>query len=379
MAILFTKDISTTRLNLAYTNNVVEFNSTSLVPILKAEISIGSTVKTLYPNPTGTIFYNFREWIESLINVDNFKDDLNPNLLVNGYLYDWTNKVYLNSIVSFKVIYTDTTFEIVSKDLHWLSGYTQLDEWKRKDLLNINISKPFVLSNFESGVNNKSYVKYWDGYPFDVSIYTGVLTALKITNLSNLLDYTFATQNKVNRLVFSDGNTSTSLTSALPLSLGFNELKITSNTYDTYLTVEKIDDSCGGVYVKWINRFGGWSYWLFNNDKRKRQTKDLGELENDFNNFEDTISPNIQLGKSSKDYIDVETDIINQQEVLLMEDLIDSPKIYLFTGVPFAKNNFSDWLEVGLKNSDFKLKNAKTDNNNLLFQFELPQRNTRVL
>ena len=75
MAITFTKDLYTTKLNLAYTNNVVEFTSEYISDILKVEVYIGASIKTLYPAPSGIVYYNFREWISSLINTDNFKDD----------------------------------------------------------------------------------------------------------------------------------------------------------------------------------------------------------------------------------------------------------------------------------------------------------------
>jgi hypothetical protein len=389
--ITFTKDISTTKLNLAYTNNIVEFSSDYTSDILKVEVYIGAVVKTLYPSPSGIVFYNIKEWIQSLINVDNFTDDLNTNVLVSGYLYDWTNKVFLNTEVSFKIIYTDSSFEIVNKNYNWLSGYVQIDEWKNKYPLNFDISKPFVLSNFESGTNNKSYVKYWEGYPFDITIYSGVTTPFditiysgvttpfQITNTSNLLNTSFSVQYKVNRLVFSDGSIDTSITDLLTLDNGFNELRITSNSFNTYLTLEKIESSCDGVYVKWVNRFGGWSYWLFNYSRRNRSTNNLGSINNDFNNFEDTISPDIQLGKRSNDTINVDSDSINSEELLLIEDLIDSPKIYIFTGTPFASNNFNDWLEINLKTSDFKTKDYKNKLINLSFQFELPQRNNRTI
>ena len=70
----------------------------------------------------------------------------------------------------------------------------------------------------------------------------------------------------------------------MPLVNGLNELKITSGTDVVYVNVTKID-SKEGQYVKWLNENGGWSYWLFNCiHKRDNKTKDLDDINNDFDN-----------------------------------------------------------------------------------------------
>lgn len=377
--ITFSKDIAIDKLLLAYVNNVVEFSSDNILAKTKATITIGISIKTLFPSPTGNFYLNFKEWITSLINVDNFADDLQSDIISDGYIYDWTTKTYLNKTITFTIFFSDESFETTIRDVKWLSAYLQLEDFKIKYPIGNSLLNPVVLSPRKIDTNQTSYVKYWNGYPFDISVYCQLESDLTILNQTNLLDLTFSSVNIINRIVFSDGDTDTTIENALPLLDGFNSLKLTSNALDYYLLVEKISDSCSGHYIKWFSELSGWSYWLFNKGNRNRKTKDLGELNNDFNNLEDTISQTIQIGKTSNDVITVTSDIINEDEKTLLESIIDSPKIYLFTGQPYAKANYNDWIEISLNTTDFRIVNAKESLSKMNFAFELPQRNTRKL
>ena len=94
MAIVFLKQLDNTKVNLAYNNNLVKFYSSSSFTPVNATITIGSNVVTLFPDPNGVFTYNFKDLITTILNVDNFKDDLKPDLGVS-YVYDWTDKISL--------------------------------------------------------------------------------------------------------------------------------------------------------------------------------------------------------------------------------------------------------------------------------------------
>lgn len=377
--IVFQTDIATDKLLLAYTNNVVEFNSNNILLPTKATVSIGTSVKTLFPSPTGKFYLNFKEWVTSLINVDNFKDNLQVGILPNGYVYDWTNKVYLNNVITFSVVLSNGTIETTTRDVKWLSAYLQVEDYKLKFPIGNSLTNPVVLSPYENKVNQSCFIKYWEGYPFDITVYNGVSSNINIKNLTNLLDHNFVVITKVNRIAFDDGETNVTIQNVLPIMAGFNRLQLTSNTLNYYIDIEKLVNNCTGHYIKWVNELGGWNYWLFPFGNKNRKTKDLGELNNDFYNIPDTTSPTVQIGKNSNDIIQVTSDVINFEETTLLASVIDSPKIYLFTGQPYAKANYNDWLEVSLNTTDVRIINAKQKLNKFNFVFELPQRNTRKL
>lgn len=99
------------------------------------------------------------------------------------------------------------------------------------------------------------------------------------------------------------------------------------------------------MYIKFLNKYGRFSYWLLSkNNFRNRSSKYLGEIENDFENLEDT-SPTIQIGKAGDEGLKCATEKLNESEKLIFEEIIDSPKIYLFTGERFAKADLTDWMK----------------------------------
>ena len=365
MAILFTTDISQTNILFSHQNNVVVFKSDSVKKALKVEITINGEMFVIYPNPLGVFYYNFYQYIQSSVNTKNLADDLNVDLST-AFIYNSEAGTYLENSIGFKIIFIDSTFEIISKSLKWILGCLQIEDYKSNPTI-FPINAPFILGS--------KYVKYFEGYPFDISVYVGVSTKLQITNELNLLFIKTFTPSKVNRIIFSDGNIDSTINDTLSIANGINDLKITSNAINVFLELEK-QNNCDGVYLKWLNNLGGWSYWLFEKESRVRNTKDLGEVQNDYYNPIDTIGPTISIGKTSKDIIKTTTGIISLKEINLLESIIDSPKIYYFKGIPFSKNNFNDWIEVSLKTSSIILKNAKRNNFQFNIELEMPDRNT---
>jgi hypothetical protein len=378
MALIITKAILVDRLNLAFNNNIIQFYSDSVEVVLKAEITIGINIITLYPEPSGLFYYNFNKLIVSLINTDNYKDDLQPDLLTD-YVYNWTSKIILNELINVKIYLGNDTTEETSFTPYWLSGYVQLTEYKKTYPLNdLLINKSFLLAPTSNASNTSNYIKYWYGLPFDVTLWLNGENAI-VTNNTNALSYDFGNDggSKVNRLVFSDGDTSTTLEDVLPLQSGYNVLNVNG---DFEILTEKITDFCNdGHYIKWINRYGGWSYWLFDKGNKTLSVKSKGRLNNNYNNLEDTISQTISLGNEANEVLQVVQDTINEQEFSILQDILDSAKIYLFTGLAFSQNTFNDWVEIELKNGNFRIENAKGKLRNLNLSFDLPERVTRYI
>ena len=378
MGLIITKAIPVDRLNLAFNNNIIQFYSDSVEVVLKAEITIGINIITLYPEPSGLFYYNFNKLIVSLINTDNYKDDLQPDLLTD-YVYNWTSKIILNELINVKIYLGNDTTEETTFTPYWLSGYVQLTEYKKTYPLNdLLINKSFLLAPTSNASNTRNYIKYWYGLPFDVTLWLNGQNAI-VTNNTNALSYDFGNDggSKVNRLVFSDGDTSTTLEDVLPLQSGYNVLNVNG---DFEILTEKITDFCNdGHYIKWINRYGGWSYWLFNKGNKTLSVKSKGRLNNNYNNLEDTISQTILLGNEANEVLQVVQDTINEQEFSILQDVLDSAKIYLFTGLAFSQNTFNDWVEIELKNGNFRIENAKGKLRNLNLSFDLPERVTRYI
>lgn len=378
MAIVFLKQLDNTKVNLAYNNNLVKFYSSSYFTPVNATITIGSNVVTLFPDPNGVFTYNFKDLITTILNVDNFKDDLNTDL-DTSYVYDWTDKISLTDDIVIEVLLSNDSTETNTTNITWLSAFVQLRDWKRTypatELLNTDVA---LLQKKNNTDLYDYHLNYWNGYPFDLTIYFSDNTNLEVYNVTNgsnnsFMGYPF----KVLRFVFSDGRIDSNIEDVLSIQEGFNNLNFDDNFN---LSLNKIVDHCpNGIYLKWINSFGGWNYWLFNRGQEQLKTKELGALNNDFNNLEDTISPLVSLGKTSESAIKVREQRIKEYDKVMLSDLLDSAKVYLFTGLPFSQNTFNDWIEVNLSAGTFVLENPRSDLYRLDLTIELPTNITRTL
>lgn len=100
---------------------------------------------------------------------------------------------------------------------------------------------------------------------------------------------------------------------------------------------------CENFYIKFLNQWGGYSYWLFTSFKGSNDSKNLGYSNtfgsvSDFGNDED-ISNEV-TGKIPLKYMG------------LMKDLIVSPEIYLYTG----SNTWERIVQLGNKVPDISGK-----------------------
>ncbi len=378
--VAFTKNINENELRKAYNNDVVELFTSSTLEPLHCDVSAGNLLNArLYPNPDKKFYFNFRPYVAALLNTRNFEDTLHTQL--NGYpesyIYDFTEGSYLELTVKFTIALEGSWFDTATYHLAWFAGVEQLNDYtilSRHDML--------LLSPFRRNTANHNYIKYWEGYPFDISIYNPGNTII-LSNLTTLFNCQFNTSGKVSRIIFSDGRTDETLEAFFPMVEGINQVRLkaseTESAEDKFLTIEKIPYS-SGVYLKWLNKYGGYSYWLFENTYSiDRSTKQLGELDRDLYNLEDTMARSIQIGKESQETIKIVAEMLTEHESLIVQDILDSPKIYMFTGKPFSQNSPKNWIEVSLKTGNSRIKNAKQQLTSFNFDIELPQRYTQTL
>lgn len=374
MAISYLKDVSETNLLFSHNNNIIEFSSDSALTIRDCIITVGTNIVTLYPNPYGVFYYNFNEIVASLINSNNYTDDLNADVSVS-YFYDWVSRNYLSLDVDISINFTNDTSDQDSKTLQFLLSSVNLRDYNNRFPFTIGIDQINLMLPLVNSANNKYYAKYFNGYPFDVTVYRDKNTALDmdIDNLTNAQNITYdSIEAELFRFVFSDGRTDTSLEDVFPLITGLNNIRFRlDGSDDKFLELEK-QEGCNGVYLKWLNNNGGYSYWLFTNNAGRRGYKERGYINNDFENIGDTVSQDISLGLDSKDALTVYDSNLNENQKNLIATILDSPKVYLFTGAPFSQNNFNDWMEVKNKTRRYDLKQVKRDLYNISLSFELP-------
>lgn len=356
----------------AYNNNIIEFKSDSLIESLQAKITINNIEFIIYKLPSGWFRFNLKEVAKQLVNKFNFEDKVNPDLLLN-YTYQNLDGWFVGN-VNFQITLIDATIETTNFSITFLASCLNLEDYKKTNPTN---NETFLLLPFIKNTINKYYAKYWEGYPFDIAFFDSTGDDIYLKN--NGLIVNFGRESLVNRLFFSDGLTDTNINTYFPFSVGKNniELRNINASLNQFLEID-YTQLCGddAIYLKWFNAQGGYSYWLFNKYyQRALNFKSIGELENDFNNLQNTISPLVQIGRTSKDRVRVDSDLLNENEFNLLVGVLSSPKVYLYTGKALARASANDWIEVEVKSSSVNLREWKNQPKNIAFDFELPQRN----
>lgn len=395
MAILFDKQLSTSDFLFSYNNNTVTFkqSSTSLVAT-KATVFFNNMQFTLFPDPQKKFYFNFKQSISTMLNgTNNFADTTNLDIvtpIANAFktrvindggtfeaydcliaqLYDlgvdpvinYTLSIYKNYSVVYKIYYSNDTEDTQTVFYNFLSAYVNPQNYKQ-----LYPGFPYLTDSLFI-LKPIPYLKYWKGYPFDFTYCTSSTTSLEIqTPLENL---SLNNPGLIVRVVVSNG------IELIELNNGYNGLLLNG---ETNLQIEAINGQCEGHYIKWLNSFGGWNYWLFYKGNDTLTTKDLGMIYNDYEDVVDTISPYIAIGKTSENNITVQQELITENEMLILNDLLDSPKVYLFTGTPNEVVQPNDWLEVTIKSGSFRVVNSREKLNSLSLTIELPMNNTKTL
>jgi hypothetical protein len=378
--IFFDGGINSAALRKAYNNDILVFSAGPGREPLYATVEAAGINIRLFPDPAGKFTINMKPYVSALINTSYFEDRLLPWLDAASsatYVYRSNNGCYLELEVKFTIALPDSQSAQAIHNLAWFGGVEQPGS---SNIFNRN--ELYVLTPFSAETANRYYIKYWQGYPFDFTIYCSS-SSLTLKNTGNLLSQSFDFEEQVSRIVLSDGRTDETIENFLPLSSGYNIMRLIQGAAeadtDKFLVLDKVPFS-KGVYLKWLNKYGGYSYWLFENTYTiDRSTKQLGELERDNVNLETIKARTIGIGKTSQDSIKIITELLETHERDIVEGLLDSPKIYLFTGKPFSRVEAASWIEVSLKTTSARLKNARQPLTSFSFDVELPERYTQTL
>ncbi|MBE99325.1 hypothetical protein [Flavobacterium coralii] len=378
--IIFTGGIGLTKLRPAYSNDIYTFSTDAGTPLYCDITSQGLSMIRLYPRPDGSFWLNLKPYISAIINTRKFEDNVvtdfqSPN--PQSFIYDFTTGTYLNLNLTFTITLDDDSTDSISYVLTWYAGCSQIGDLS--PLLNTEFH---VLTPSLKSTTNKYYLKYWAGYPFDLSMYyNGDNITLENTTTGYSVD--FETFSEVNRIFLSDGRTSETLEDIMPVADGYNTIRImadgTPSDNDKYIIINKQPITCG-VYVKWLNSRGGYSYWLFEDTaKVDRSTRSMGEIENNYSNNESTMARTLNIGMDAQDRIRVTAELLSEDDTAILKDILSSPKIYMFTGEPASQNDYRNWIEVMLVTNSTVVKNHKEKLTNFVLDFRAPMRDTQTL
>lgn len=340
----------------AYNDSYIEFEST-LSNNNRAEIVITgfNDPFTIFPDLDGNYTFNFREAVKVLFSQYSFKDENGEAITT-----EWGQSLlghYLALSSTLKV-YNNSTSESKAVNHEFYRAVKQVGQQNHTNNCQI------LNSGSNNGVDYN--LTYFEGFPFSFELQRLVYSPTKRINVKNL--NTGITCDDINpqvsgafKIIVDKATTNWITSSFLPLPDLVNRLEIyEDDSFKTNLTLKKVPSKCG-VYLKWLNTEGGYSFWLFDEFYRDTLTaRDLQELAvNHFKNVGEGFFADTQpMGKAVTESLRLRT-TLDPRERLHLQSLFTSPYVEMYTSQePFIE---TDWVPVTITgNYQFDTKPKQT-------------------
>jgi hypothetical protein len=354
--IIFTETLPD-RVLYSHNNSIIQFYSNHTSPAVKATITSVGIDAIIYPDMNGKFYFNFKEYVSTLVNETNFKDTLITDL-PSVYNYQGSDffRIWYDLTALIIVDFEDLTDETTALNRTFIAGALDLDNYKRQVY---NIDSHFPLLPLKPKSNNQYFAKHWEGYPFDMMFWRGTfptpLARLDNNTTLSTWDLGLNFSSVQNRFVISDGATDTTFENEFIIANGLNKLQY----IDTFIDLVKVANPCEGVYLKWFYN-GGFLYWLFPSVyNTELSSQNNGEINTDFDNLDKSFGKVSQLGKSTNKVVNVDSDLLTNDESNFLQTILKSTKVYYFTGVPNTKADPTDWIEIRVANKNQTIRNNK--------------------
>ena len=313
--------------------------------------------------------FNLLEVVEALI----------KGQLADGLTYGHPNEyadtdLYWSYLVTYTITFTDDSTEVDSDTHRFLRSIAQIGDTQ---------------TAFTDGLlMHQSEITVFNGYPFDLSFLNDA-TAFDVVNKTNGKVVVFAGAGQSTRVIFGSGLIGLSeFTQRVDdasgtievgchdieitdfLKIGFNTVCFVADGFaDNELLIE-LKDVCDGVYLKWFNRQGSWSYWLFQKIyKQSIRTKITDTYSVDFENIEDTTATELIVGKdTSVPRTLIQKNLTGVQRIQI-QDILTSERVELYTGT--QNGGLGTWQTVVVNQGNFKLINTKTKLSEIKFNINI--------
>ena len=322
-------------------NNIVTF-SASNTPSNEVAVSASVVIdsNTFYLTPINEVFtFNFLQ-IFSVLSHHNILDQSMDSTAREN------DSLIFNENVTYTIEFSDNTTEVFSDSYTFGRIADQIGKYKEKYTDKINIL----------GSTN---IKVWKSYPFSVSINTVpsnqyTINGKQYVSSGEAMDLLLSGNEYAfkNRFDFFEENTCADHTSSMFLFEGYNELEIGGNN----LSVQYIDQCREGTYLKWQNKQGGYSYWLFEGIyKEDKSVSIMDSYQDDFQNINVANSAFGITGKTSKRVRKISSGILSENDISVLESLLDAPQVVMLNDI----NDNVEWQDVIVKASSFNVVDTR--------------------
>mgnify|MGYP003638789110 CR=1 FL=1 len=360
MAIIFTKNYSSSDLLTTGNSWIVEFNSDTAEFPQRAKITFAGKDFYVDPKPDGSFSFDYKRIMNSLINLNNFEDSLNNiDIGDTSYVVNATNH-FMSISSTYTIEFAVATNESSVKSYKFKKAVYDPLEFRLGNQ-DIDVIFDVLLPQ----VNGESYVRMKPEQPFDISIYLASNLPLSIANETNLSSEIVYPTQGVNRVFLQDGKGN--YMSTLSLSDGWNRIRFTYSgdiSNPKFVNVFQEPSSCKTV-LKWFNLEGGFSTFPFIHEVETIGSKTKDFISNHYSTFDDYESNLTSTGTDLMKEREHTAVRVSSNEIVAFKGLIASPKVYkLHTdslGLPV-------WEEISFRASDVRL--TQTGKNAFDFQLK---------
>ncbi|MGD2113432.1 MAG: hypothetical protein PVG07_00155 [Acidobacteriota bacterium] len=235
-----------------------------------------------------------------------------------------------------------------------------------------------LLSYSPDGINHD--LTYFEGFPFHFDIQqieSGKTVKVKNFNTGNESEGMVSTGKEAFRInIDRGGRNNWTFDNFLPLIVGLNRLGIyEGSTFKANVFLRK-KKNCSGIYLKWFNRNGGFSHYLFDEYYiRQLKGSDIGKVtNNEFKNIGESTSNYKSIGKTAAGTVNVKTKY-ESYDYELLKDIFVSPLVQMFTATEaYVEGRFIDVFVDGV--ISFSNKKSK---NEIALTIDLPEVQTAKL
>jgi len=350
----------------AYNNSILRFGTDSGSPA-RAVVLVNDQRSEITPNK-GQFYINIKSAVKMIINQDAFSDTLtvqNGNIVIKDYTL--TARV----TVDISVFLTNGNLESKTLELDYTKAVEQLFPEHYVKNNSIRVLSP--------SIDNIKNLTYFEGYPFDIPIYSNNFREITISNMLSGQSITFQLLKGVSRIFLSNGeNDNNGFENTMPLALGNNILKISYDGGEAMVQVNKKPVRCG-VYLKFFNEEGAWSYWLFEGlYTGKISHRTIGTVNRDYSNIDKTMAREIITGKTAGIELSLNTGIIDVREQKVLEQIYSSAKCYMYSKLELQPFKPTDFKAVQVKDGSNDIINTKMNMKRFEVNIELPQKYTQT-
>lgn len=365
--IIFQTDLLPT--NPAYNDSIIKYYS-SITGMTKSEITIGQDVFTIYP--FNQIFsFNFKDIAKVLINPNGFADSIVPDLQSEFIYPDDSLQLTISPAIK---VFNAVSAETESFNYTFSKNVEQLPNYVNRLMAQSDVT---VLL---PSINAFDYeVTYFEGYPYDFGIRglkSGDTFYFKNSNTGMVSNTFTSNDDHVKRIFLSDGATNETLSQVLLMLTTVNPIELYVNDIiKANIRIKRLESNCG-VYLKWFNQYGSYSYWLFEQVfKENFSVKEIDEMAGKWDNLYNLTSTSESFGKTAKQSLELTTNFQKEEKDYLV-DIIKSPKVEMYINqIPFIQTDPYSFVGVSAGDGTYSFSN-KTSLNKLKVTLEMPAYNS---